>query len=118
MAEKLTMLQEIRREEIPNLIKKYQKIVDEIFETVGKPLPSFQNITKDDEIIVTAEMQLYEFLRVRKAALDHADSILIKVNELQRELLDPEYGKAKEEESEDSQKRDLLKERAQKRTNR
>ncbi|MCP1996659.1 hypothetical protein [Flavobacterium sp. HSC-61S13] len=86
-------LQEIRKATIPDLIKKYQKLVDDIFKAAGAPLPVFSNILdKDtDETISTAEQQLYAFIGVRDTALNTANSILIKINELQRELYDPTF---------------------------
>lgn len=93
-------LQSAREEAIPKIISKYEKLVDNIFEAVGQPLPQFQNVEDEDgEIKVTAEQQLYSFIATRKGAVDTADNIMRKVNDLQRELFDPTWGD-KEEESE------------------
>ncbi|EHQ41546.1 hypothetical protein [Myroides odoratus] len=94
-------LQEKRKKEIPTLIEKYQKLVDDTFDAVSKPLPTFSDITdKDGDIIKTAEQQLYSFLGVRDAALDRADGILGKINELERELHDPTFWDVVENEDE------------------
>ncbi|MDR2223557.1 MAG: hypothetical protein LBE34_12635 [Flavobacteriaceae bacterium] len=94
-------LQEQRKEEIPTLIEKYKKLVDDTFNTVSKPLPSFSDITdKDGDIIKTAEQQLYSFLGVRDSALDRADNILGKINELERELHDPTFWDVEEDKEE------------------
>lgn len=94
-------LQEKRKNEIPTLIEKYQKLVDDTFNAVSKPLPTFTDITdKDGDILKTAEQQLYSFLGVRDAALDRADGILGKINELERELNDPTFWDVVENEEE------------------
>lgn len=86
------MLQKKRKEEIPKLIDKYQKLVDLTFEAVSKPLPKFEDIEDDDgDIIKTAEQLLYSFIGVRDTALDRANGILDKINELERELYDPNF---------------------------
>ncbi|KZE74357.1 hypothetical protein AV926_17690 [Myroides marinus] len=85
-------LQEKRKKEIPNLIEKYQKLVDLTFDAVSKPLPNFSDLEdKDGDIIQTSEQQLYAFIGVRDGALDRANKILGKVNELERELHDPSF---------------------------
>ncbi|QQU04230.1 hypothetical protein [Myroides odoratus] len=94
-------LQKQREEEIPKLIEKYQKLVDMTFEAVSKKLPDFED--EDDEdgnTIRTAEQQLYSFIGVRDAALDRANGILGKINELERELHDPTFWDVVENEEE------------------
>ncbi|WP_413512225.1 hypothetical protein [Myroides odoratus] len=85
-------LQEQRKEEIPKLIEKYQKLVDMTFEAVSKSLPKFED-EKDEEgnITRTSEQLLYSFIGVRDNALDRAEGILGKINELERELHDPTF---------------------------
>ncbi|MVX36219.1 hypothetical protein [Myroides sp. LoEW2-1] len=85
-------LQEKRKEEIPNLIEKYQKLVDLTFDAVSKPLPSFKDLEDENgDILKTSEQQLYSFISVRDSALDRADTILGKINDLERELYDPNF---------------------------
>ncbi|WP_430611484.1 hypothetical protein [Flavobacterium sp. JP2137] len=86
-------LQEIRKATIPDLIKKYQKLVDDIFKAAGAPLPTFLNVEDKEtgEVKYTSEQQLYDFIDVRNSALSTANNILIKINELQRELYDPTF---------------------------
>lgn len=90
-------LQETRKKEIPDLIKKYNKLVDNIFDAVSKPLPEFVDFEKDGEVLKTAEQQMYLFIDVRNKALDNANNILKKINELENELNDPDYYKKQEE---------------------
>lgn len=94
-------LQDKRKVEIPNLIEKYQKLVDMTFEAVSKPLPSFEDIKDEDgDIVKTAEQLLYSFIGVRDCALDKANDILGKINELERELYDPTFWDKSETEDE------------------
>jgi hypothetical protein len=84
-------LQESRKKSIPDLVAKYQKLVDETFSAVTKPLPIFSNVeNKDGEIISTAEEQLFSFINIRNKALDNANAMLAKVNALEIELNEPE----------------------------
>jgi hypothetical protein len=94
-------LQEIRKKTIPNLIEKYQKLINEIFDAASEKLPDFNDVVNSEtnEVSVTAEMQLFSFIQTRKMALDNADLILLKVNELERELIDPNYKPESEEET-------------------
>jgi len=95
------LLQETREKKIPELIKKYEKLVDNIFKAVGEPLPNFSN--KFDEatgvVIVTNEQQLFNFIDARKSALSTANYMLNKINELELELYNPK-ALLKEEEDE------------------
>ncbi|MGS4345087.1 hypothetical protein ACKUSY_05645 [Myroides odoratus] len=94
-------LQKQREEEIPKLIEKYQKLVDMTFEAVSEPLPKFENLEDEDgAIILTSEQQLYAFIGVRDGALDRANGILGKINELERELNDPTFWDVAENEEE------------------
>lgn len=93
-------LQETRKREIPDLIKKYNKLVENVFDAVSKPLPNFKDFEKDGEVIKTAEQQMYSFIDVRNKALDNVNDILKKINELENELNDPDYYKKQEELSE------------------
>jgi hypothetical protein len=87
-------LQESRRKSIPDLVEKYQKLVDEIFAAVTAPLPRFKDITKDsddgDAVIITAEQQMFAFINVRDRALDNANKMMEKINMLEMELYAPE----------------------------
>lgn len=88
-------LQKIREEEIPVTIEKYKSLIDGIFQEVSKPFPTFKdiNITNEDNEIVkitTAEEQLYEFMKMREKAIDHADRMLNKINTLELELNNPQ----------------------------
>lgn len=84
-------LQESRKKSIPDLVNKYQKLVDETFDAVTKPLPSFNNVINEEgEVLMTAEQQLFSFIDIRNKALDNANSMLSKVNQLEMELNNPE----------------------------
>lgn len=88
-------LQKVRKEEIPQVIAEYKKLYDGILKQVGTDFPVFKNIPKLDkdniEIGTTlAEEQLYHFMQMREHAVDHADRILIKINNLEIELNAPE----------------------------
>lgn len=93
-------LQEVRKEEIPKLIEKYQSLVDKIFKLVDQDLPEFIDIkNKDGEITATAEQQKFFFIDERNKALDNANRILIKINDLQIELYAPELLESEGDES-------------------
>ncbi|MFH6944625.1 hypothetical protein [Flavobacterium sp. FlaQc-50] len=87
-------LQASRRKSIPDLVAKYQKLVDLIFDAVAKPLPVFVDKQLDNEgnekTIITAEQQMFSFINVRNHALDNADAMMIKINMLEMELNAPE----------------------------
>lgn len=87
-------LQETRRKEIPETINKYKTLIDGIFEEVAKPFPVFKDIEikKDDEVVsrISAEEQLYNFMLMREKAIDHADRMLNKINELELEKNAPD----------------------------
>lgn len=87
-------LQESRRKSIPYLVSKYQKLVDEIYDAVTKPLPVFIDKTIEvegrDSVIITAEQQMFSFINVRNNALDNANSMLLKINMLEMELNAPQ----------------------------
>lgn len=83
-------LQDSRRKSIPDLVAKYQKLVDDTFEAVTKPLPEFKDREKDGEITATAEMQMFAFIDIRNKALDNANNMLQKINQLEIELNAPE----------------------------
>lgn len=88
-------LQEIRRKEIPTTIEKYKKLVDGIFIEVAKEFPKFKDISvKDDDGDIvkntTAEEQLYNYMLMREKAIDHADRMLNKINQLELELNAPD----------------------------
>jgi len=97
-------LQESRQKSIPELVENYKKLVNETFEAVTKPLPVFTNIEKDGEVIATAEQQMFAFIDIRNKALDNADRMLQKVNNLEIELNAPELFKSdlKAKESEEN----------------
>jgi len=94
-----SILQEKRRESIPNLIEKYQKLIDNIFDSVSKELPAFVDILDKDteEVTVSSEQQLYAFINVRKQALSNANEMMQTINDLERELIDPNYKKSTNE---------------------
>lgn len=88
-------LQETRRTEIPETITKYKALIDGIFDEVAKPFPTFKNIeikNKDNELVssLSAEEQYYSHALMREKAIDHADRMLNKINELELELHSPE----------------------------
>lgn len=88
-------LQETRKKEIPETIAKYKTLVDGIFKEVAKEFPVFKEISvkdNDGDVIksVTAEEQLYNFMLMREKAIDHADRMLNKINELELELNAPD----------------------------
>lgn len=84
-------LQDSRRKSIPVLVDKYQKLVDDTFEAVTKPLPEFKDReNKEGEITATAEMQMFAFIDIRNKALDNANNMLQKINQLEIELNAPE----------------------------
>lgn len=92
-------LQESRKKSIPELVDKYKKLVENIFEAVTQPLPAFRDIQRGDEedgdtIMITAEQQMFAFINVRNNALDNANNMLIKINMLEMELNAPEMFEA------------------------
>lgn len=93
-------LQQSRKKEIPELIKRYKSLVDKIFTLVEAELPPFTDIqNKEGEIISTAEQQKFFFLDERNKALDNANRILMKINDLEIELYAPELLESEEEDS-------------------
>jgi len=91
MDENKERLQESRKKAIPGLVEKYQKLVDDTFDAVTKPLPTFSDReNKDGEITATAEQQLFMFIDIRNKALDNANNMLLKINQLEIELHAPE----------------------------
>lgn len=122
-------LQETREKEIPQIIDKYKSLIDGIFEQVSKPFPTFRDISKKDEndesyVVISAEEQQYNFMLMREKAIDHADRMLNKINELELEKNAPEIFKALKNEnlveevkkSEPARKRNIAKEMAQKKS--
>lgn len=96
-------LKDTRKNDIPNLVASYKKLVDDTFEVVGRALPDFQDReNKEGEIIKTAEEQLFNYIQTRNAALDNANKMLLKINELEIELENPEayYEQKQTEQSE------------------
>lgn len=90
-----TLLQATRKNEIPQTIEKYKTLIDGIFKEVSKDFPVFKDIhVKNDDgdtvTIKTAEEQLYDFMLMREKAIDHADRMLNKINQLELELNSPE----------------------------
>jgi hypothetical protein len=99
----MSKLQETRRKSITELVEKYKKLVDNTYEAVSKPLPDFEEIrNKEDEIIATSEMQLFQFIDIRNKALDNANQILFKINTLEIELNNPEILDEKKEEEDET----------------
>lgn len=98
------ILQQKRKDKIPLIIEKLEALADKILETVGGDFPTFNDvtITKDEETIVkvTAENQLYAFVKDRKDAVLEANRIMKSVNYLELELYNPEALLPKEDESE------------------
>lgn len=95
------MLQDIRKNKIPDFIEKYQKLIDDTFDAVSKPIPDFQDIIDEKgDIIRTSEQRMFGFIQTRKAAIDSANDISIQINELERELYDPTFFEAKNEDDE------------------
>jgi len=78
-------LQKSRKEKIPELINKYQSLVDKIFVLVAQDLPDFQNIEKEGVIISTAEQQKFFFIEERNKALNNANSMMFQINRLEIE---------------------------------
>lgn len=97
-------LQQKRKDKIPLIIEKLEALADKILETVGGDFPTFNDvtITKDEETIVkvTAENQLYAFVKDRKDAVLEANRIMKSVNYLELELYNPEALLPKEDELE------------------
>lgn len=88
---KIKRLQESREKSIPVLVQKFQKLVDETFEAVTQPLPSFEDVTNSDgDVVRTSEEILFHYIDVRNKALDNANSIMEKINKLEIELNAPE----------------------------
>lgn len=84
-------LQETRENAMPTLIERYNGLVNNLFDAVGKPLPKFTDIDDGDgEIVKTAEQQLYAFIKDRKDALQTANEMLNTINVIEREREDPE----------------------------
>jgi mRNA deadenylase 3'-5' endonuclease subunit Ccr4 len=104
--EKKDKLQEIRRKEIPNTIEKYQSLVNEIFTEVAKPFPNFKDIeVSEDGVVIksiSAEEQFYNHTLMREKAVDHADRMINKINNLELELNNPELFFALKNEEEKS----------------
>lgn len=92
-------LQETRKKEIPEIIKKYKFLIDEIFKEVAKAIPTFTAFTiasKDNDeksYQISAEEQMYNYLLMREKMIDHADKMLNKINVLELELYAPEIFK-------------------------
>ncbi|WP_412464206.1 hypothetical protein [Flavobacterium mekongense] len=92
-------LQETRKKEIPEIIKKYKFLIDEIFKEVAKAIPTFTALTiasKDSDeksYQISAEEQMYNYLLMREKMIDHADKMLNKINVLELELYAPEIFK-------------------------
>jgi hypothetical protein len=91
---KNSKLQESRRKSIPDLVEKYQKLVDMIFDAASKPLPNFKDIKKEGDdgeaVLITGEQQMFSFINVRDRALDNANNMMQKINMLEMELNSPE----------------------------
>jgi len=91
-------LQESRRKSIPELVDKYQTLVNQIFTAVTAPLPDFKEVKKEgengDSLVVTAEQQMFAFINVRDRALDNANKMMEKINMLEMELNAPELFEA------------------------
>ncbi len=107
-------LQEIRKKEIPSVIAEYKKLYDAILKQVGTEFPNFKTLPKFDkdgnEIgSVSEEEQYYHFMQMREHAVDHADRILIKINNLEIELHAPEILTTSKEETKTEPKRNWTK---------
>lgn len=108
-------LQEIRRKQIPITIEKYQGLVDGIFTEVAKPFPKFKDIevcNEEGAIIksTSAEEQFYSHTLMREKAVDHADRMINKINNLELELYNPElFYSLKNEEETPSQEQTVTK---------
>lgn len=97
-ANNTSILQESREKEIPNIIEKYKKLADQILTQVSSTVPTFKEINlKDGEDIIktiSAEEQLYNFMLMREKAVDHADRLYNKINNLELEKNSPELFKS------------------------
>ncbi len=112
---KKTNLQETRKEKIPDIVEKLTMLVDKTLTTASGDYPTFIDVIDPEtsEVKSTSEQQLYHFINVRKEAISNANSMLKQINELERELSDPNYHKKDEEQEETSSKRGKsLKDRA------
>lgn len=93
-----SILQVTREKEIPNIISKYKTLADKILTQVSSDVPTFKDINIEvDEVSVkniSAEEQLYNFMLMREKAVDHADRLFNKVNNLELELNSPELFKS------------------------
>jgi 4-hydroxy-3-methylbut-2-enyl diphosphate reductase IspH len=89
-----------RKESIKELVERYKKLVDETCAIVNKSLPEFEDKEDDKGVIIqTGEQRLFHYIEVRNQALDNANKMLFKINELELELADPEaFYKEKEQE--------------------
>lgn len=96
-------LQKTRKEKIPNLINKYQTLVDKIFDLVGQELPPFTDVIKEGVVLSTAEQQKFFFIDERNKALDNANSMMFKINRLEIELYSPELLNEEKEEEEETE---------------
>jgi len=90
-----------RKETILDLISKYKRQVDDIFIWTMKPIPDFADISNEDgEVVQTSEQRVYSFINARKNALNLADEILLKIQDLECELYDPNWQPKQKEEDE------------------
>lgn len=101
----MSNLQETRKKSITELVAKYKKLVDDTYDACSKELPVFLPLkNKDEEIVASAEEQLFTFIDVRNKALDNADRILFKINRLEIELNNPEMLENEKDENEEEGK--------------
>lgn len=97
-ANNTSILQESREKEIPNIIEKYKKLAEQILTQVSSPVPEFKdiNLKEGEDTIknISAEEQLYNFMLMRERAVDHADRLYNKINNLELEKNSPELFKS------------------------
>jgi len=109
-----TSLQKTREEKIPEIVDKLTMLIDKTLITVSNDFPVFKDAVdpETNEITVTAEQQLYRFMNVTKEAVSNANIMLQQVNELERELYDPNFSKEEKEEEEIKTSKRNVKDRA------
>lgn len=92
-------LQDSRKKEIPNLVAKYQGLVDGILTICAQDIPKFNDIVvkkegkdgdQEDFMAISAEQQQFAFIEIRNKAIDNANQISVKINLLEIELHAPD----------------------------
>lgn len=86
------ILQPVREKAIKTMVARYQKLTDSIFDEVEKKLPAFtDHVDEEDQVITSAEEKKYAHIKTRMNAMNMADEMMKKTNELEFELNNPAY---------------------------